>query len=87
MKDELKDGAPPGTIFACNDSGWMTVEIFSIWFDHCVHHIKPTAQDPASLILEGHGSHTKNLKVIEKARRTHVTLLCLPPTHRTNYSH
>ncbi|KAG5862716.1 hypothetical protein JTB14_035368 [Gonioctena quinquepunctata] len=57
----------------------MTVEIFLIWFDHFVHHIKPTAQDPTLLILDGHGSPTKNLKVIEKARRTHVTLLCLPP--------
>ncbi|KAG5872586.1 hypothetical protein JTB14_038191 [Gonioctena quinquepunctata] len=79
MEEELKDGAPPGTIVACNDSGWMTVEIFSIWFDHFVHHIKPTAQDSALLILDGHGSHINNSKVIKRVRRTHVTLLCLPP--------
>ncbi|KAG5880856.1 hypothetical protein JTB14_034265 [Gonioctena quinquepunctata] len=81
MEEELEDGAPPGTIFACNDSGWMTVDIFSIWFDYIVHHIEPTAQDPALLILDRQGSHTKNLRVIEKTRRTHVTLLCLPPSH------
>ncbi|MGL5029183.1 MAG: hypothetical protein ACRC6C_03670, partial [Wolbachia pipientis] len=34
MKHELKDGAPPGSVFACNDSGWMRLEVFSQWFDH-----------------------------------------------------
>lgn len=79
MKEELKDGAPPGSIFACNPSGWMTVEVFSLWFDHFLSHVKPTAEDPALLILDGHKSHTKNLYVIEQARKNHVTLLCLPP--------
>ncbi|KAG5875134.1 hypothetical protein JTB14_015460 [Gonioctena quinquepunctata] len=61
-----------------HDSGWMTVETFSIWFDHFVHHIEPTVQDPALLILDGHGSHTKNLKVIEKE---HMLLFCAYPPH------
>lgn len=79
MKQELTDGAPPGTIFACNKSGWMQLEIFSSWFDHFIDHSKPTASDPVLLILDGHMTHTKNLDVIEKARLNNVTILCLPP--------
>lgn len=84
MKEELKDGAPPGTAFRCNDSGWMNLDVFDDWFDHFISFIKPSAEDPALLILDGHLSHTKNLNVIEKARKNSVTMLCLPPhtTHR-----
>ncbi|KAJ8939550.1 hypothetical protein NQ314_011086 [Rhamnusium bicolor] len=84
IKEELKDGAPPGTVFVCNDSGWINLEVFAEWFDHFLSHVKPTEEDPAFLILDGHLSHTKNLNVIEKARNKFVTILCLPPhtTHR-----
>ena len=36
------------------------------------------------LILDGHYSHTSNMKVIEKAKENHISLVCLPPktTHR-----
>ncbi|KAJ8951919.1 hypothetical protein NQ314_007627 [Rhamnusium bicolor] len=83
MKEELKDGALPGTVFVCNDSGWMKLEAFAEWFDHFLSHVKPTAEDPALIILEGHLSHIKNLNVIEKARNKFVTILCLPPSYNT----
>lgn len=79
MKQELTDGAPSGTIFACNKSGWMQLDIFTSWFEHFINHTKPTTQDPVLLILDGHMTHTKNLTVIEKARQNNVTILCLPP--------
>lgn len=84
MKVELMDGAPPGAICVCNPSGWMKLDVFSQWFDHFLSHAKPTAEDPALLILDGHLSHTKNLDVVLKARDNHVTILCLPPhcTHK-----
>ncbi|CAH1954405.1 unnamed protein product [Acanthoscelides obtectus] len=82
MKEELKDGAPPGTAFYCNESGWMKLEVFSVWFDHSLAFVKPSQEDPA--LLDGHLSHTKNLSVIEKTRNNFVTILCLPPhtTHK-----
>ena len=84
MKIELMDGAPPGSIWACNTSGWMNTDVFTMWFDHFLHHVKPSEDDPAMLILDGHLSHTKNLNVVLKARENHVTLICLPPhcTHK-----
>ncbi|KAG8237724.1 hypothetical protein J437_LFUL017026 [Ladona fulva] len=79
MKAELTDGAPPGTIFACNSSGWMRLEVFETWFHHFIQHAKPSKEDPALLLMDGHLSHTKNLKVIEAARTHFVTIVCLPP--------
>ena len=84
MKIELLDGAPPGSAWACNSSGWMNLEVFTKWFDHFLSHTKPSAEDPVLLVLDGHLSHTKNLELILKARENHVTIVCLPPhcTHR-----
>ncbi|KAJ8895869.1 hypothetical protein PR048_001209, partial [Dryococelus australis] len=83
MKQELKDGVPPGSVFACNDSGCMRLE----WFDNFLAHVKPTEDDPALLILDGHLSHTKNLEVIVNTRENFLSILCLPPhcTHKLQH--
>ncbi|CAF4935193.1 unnamed protein product [Pieris macdunnoughi] len=84
MKMELMDGAPPGSAYACNTTGWMKLGVFEQWFDHFLTHVKPSKDDPAMLILDGHLSHTKNLNVVLKAREKHVLIICLPPhcTHK-----
>ncbi|KAK9681309.1 DDE superfamily endonuclease [Popillia japonica] len=84
MKAELMDGAPPGTIFGCNDSGWMKLDLFEQWFDHFLTFTKPTKEEPVLLILDGHLTHTKNLNVVIKAKENNVLILCLPPhtTHK-----
>ncbi|XP_066593618.1 uncharacterized protein [Prorops nasuta] len=84
MRAELMDGVPAGTIFACNESGWMKIDIFKEWFDHFVNLVKPSQDDPVLLIMDGHLSHTKNLDVILTAREKFVSLLVLPPhtTHK-----
>ncbi|XP_062554738.1 uncharacterized protein LOC134219866 [Armigeres subalbatus] len=79
MTDKLKLGAPPGTVFSCNPSGWMTAEGFNKWFEHFIRHTKPSAEDPVLLILDGHSSHTKNLEFIDRARECNVHVLSLPP--------
>jgi len=40
-------------------------------------------KDPVILVLDGHYSHTRNLKVITLARENHVDIICLPP-HSSN---
>ena len=42
MNAQLTDRAPPGTIFACNESGWMRTEVFKKWFAHFVSFVKPS---------------------------------------------
>ena len=84
MNDELMNGAPPGSGYACHKSGWMQTEIFVQWFRHFLKHTHPTAGDPVLLILDGHSTHTKSIALIEVARTNHVSIICLPAhtTHR-----
>ncbi|XP_062560612.1 uncharacterized protein LOC134224952 isoform X2 [Armigeres subalbatus] len=79
MHDSLKHGAPSGTKFACNPSGYMTAEMFDTFFDHFLEHAHALESDPILLLVDGHSSHTKNLAVTEKARKHNVTILSLPP--------
>lgn len=84
MKIELMNGAPPSSIYACHQSGWIQQEIFVQWLHHFIEFTKPTEEDPVILILDGHYSHTKNLEVVNVARAHHVVIICLPPhsTHK-----
>ena len=73
------DGAPAGSNVTCHPSGWIQTDIFTKWFDHFVHFIKPLADDPVLLIVDGHYSHTKNSAVVDKAREHSVAIVSLPP--------
>lgn len=45
---------------------------------------KPTSENKVLLILDGHSSHTKNIKAIDLARKNNVIILVVPPhcTHK-----
>lgn len=75
------DGAPPGSVWACHPSGWIQTHIFTMWFDHFIKHTHthPTADNPVLIVLDGHNTHTRNIELLEKARRSHVHIICLPP--------
>ena len=75
----LKEGAPPDSIVNCNQSGWMTQETFIYWMKYFISCVKPSKDKKVLLILDGHTSHTKNLKAIELTREHGVVLLSLPP--------
>lgn len=79
MKNELKDGAPPGTVFETHPSGWIQGDIFTKWFKHFISYVKPSETERVMLILDGHYSHTRNLDLILAARQSYVTIVCLPP--------
>jgi len=86
MNPQLQDGAPAGTLFKCQDNGWMTVELFSEWMAHFIQFAKPD-KDPNKkilLILDGHVSHTQNLTALQMAREAGIIMLSLPShtTHR-----
>ena len=83
-KAELLDGAPPSSIHGCHKSGWMTIDLFTQWFQHFLQATSPTAEKPVLLVLDGHSTHTKNIQVIDLARANNVHILCLPPhcTHK-----
>ncbi|XP_076814279.1 uncharacterized protein LOC143460585 [Clavelina lepadiformis] len=84
MKEELKDGAPPGSMFTCQKKGWMNNDIFLEWIKHFSQHAKPSQEERVLLILDGHKSHTHNIEALELASKSGVIMLSLPPhtSHR-----
>ena len=78
-KEDLTDHAPPGTINEVSDSGWIETELFMRYMKHFVDHVKPTQDNMALLILDGHKTHTKNLELIDYAKENQVVIISLPP--------
>lgn len=84
MSDNLMRNAPLGSVGKCHPSGWVQMNLFCDWFLHFIEHVKPSAESPVLLLLDGHYSHTRNIAIIELARQNHITIVCLPPhtTHK-----
>ena len=80
----LMNECPAGSWAECNPSGWMQAETFTNWFKRFLIFSQASKEYPVLLLLDGHTSHTRNLKVIDLARDNGVIILCLPPhcTHR-----
>jgi len=54
-------------------------EVYNEWLDHFLRHSQPThGTQTVLLILDGHSSHTKNLKLIWKATVRNVIIVSLP---------
>jgi hypothetical protein len=71
------DGTPAGSNLVCYPSGWTQAGVFTKWYDHFVHFVKPSADDLVLLVVDGH------LDVVDKAREHHVAIVSLP-THSTH---
>lgn len=84
MKPELMDEAPPGSIAGCSPNGWITVELFTIWFRHFVKNVGASKNNPCLLVMDGHTTHSRNIDVIDLAMEHGVTILVLPAhcTHK-----
>ncbi|GFR85471.1 tigger transposable element-derived protein 6 [Elysia marginata] len=85
IADALKTGGPPGRHFECQEKGWMDsdLNVFVSWIQHFIRHVKPGETNPILLILDGHVSHTSNLKAIQITKANNIVMLSLPP-HCTN---
>ena len=83
MVGSLMNGAPPGAIGTCTQSGWTDKDVFIVWFCHFLSVAKASVDNKHVIILDGHHSH-KSLEVINMARENGVTIITLPPhsTHR-----
>ena len=79
----LLKGAPPGTVGAASDNGWINIELFQKWLNHFISHIKPDKTSKFILIIDGHRSHI-TLSVVDMCKENNIELLCLPPhcTHK-----
>lgn len=66
------DGTPARSISACHPSGRIQTVIFTKWFDHFVHFVKPLIDYPVLLVVDDHYSHIRNLDALGKAREQNV---------------
>lgn len=83
MTPVLQKGGPPGSIYTCTKSGWMTEEAFCTWLHHFANNNHPSKEDPVLLILDNHSSHI-SLTIYEFCRENGIILLSIPPhtSHR-----
>lgn len=84
MNPAFEMGLPAGSFSVCHESGWITKELFIIWFKHFIEFVGASQDRKILLVLDGHASHTKNIELIDLARKHGVILLCFPPhcSHR-----
>ncbi|XP_045451633.1 uncharacterized protein LOC123660620 [Melitaea cinxia] len=84
MSDQLKEGAPAGSLVTVSESGHINRELFCQWLEHFASVVKPTKEDKVLLLLDGHTTHSKNLDALMFAREKGIVLLQLPghTTHR-----
>lgn len=62
MNDELKVGAPPGSLVEVSESGYITSSLFLKWLKSFIDVVKPTTEKKVILVLDGHTTHSKNLE-------------------------
>lgn len=84
LPDKLKTGFPHGTFVTVTKSGYMDKETFLLWMKHFQKH-RPNNEEPALLVLDGHGSHCKSSKTLEYAVKHKIEMVCLPP-HTTHWT-
>ncbi|KAJ2937617.1 hypothetical protein O0L34_g17873 [Tuta absoluta] len=84
MNEQLKEGAPAGSLVKVSESGYINRELFVEWLEHFISVVKPTKEDKVLLLLDGHTTYSKNLEALSLARDKGVILLQLPghTTHR-----
>ncbi len=78
VHEHYKIGAPAGSFFLGNASGWMTKETFLKYLEHFEKHARPSENHPVLLIMDNHASHT-TLESVNYCREHHIVMLGIPP--------
>lgn len=86
MNDELKVGAPPGSLVEVSESEYITSSLFLKWLKSFINVVKPTTEKKVILVLDGHTTHSKNLEAIDLAREHGVIILQLLETPHIEFN-
>ena len=78
FKDRMLHGAPPGTVGAAHQSGWMTAENFVLYMKHFIKYNKCSHEHTVLLILNNHDTHL-SIECIDLAKEHGVVMLTLSP--------
>ncbi|CAH2091298.1 unnamed protein product [Euphydryas editha] len=81
-KPEFTEGLPPGSdVYMNQKSSYINSDLFYKWFTE--HFLPKKGTGKALLLLDGHGSHSNSIGLLEAAAANDVILLCLP-SHTTH---
>jgi hypothetical protein len=83
LRQEFRDGMPPGTAVSMSKSGYVTVEIFHDFIKHFVSH-KPQGNKPSILLHDGHSGHESDPDTLQYALDNNVIMISIPP-HTSHY--
>ena len=72
----VQEGAPAGTLFAGQKSGWIEKDLFLRWFKELFLKCIPP-EHPVLLLVDGHKAHV-TAELIETATANKVLVFCLP---------
>ncbi|KAH1028787.1 hypothetical protein HUJ05_002118 [Dendroctonus ponderosae] len=73
FKEELLIGAPPGSIVTISDTGHINSELFVRWLNYFIETVKPSPEATVLLLLDGHSTHSKNLRALRIARENGIS--------------
>jgi len=82
IRSEWCAGSPPNTVIKCSDNGWITTDLLVCWAEN---FLKIIPDDGATrvLILDGHVTHSYNIKFLEMMKDRHIEVICFP-AHTTH---
>lgn len=72
----VQEGAPAGTLFTAQKSGWIDKDLYHKWFTELFLKEIP-AERPVLLLVDGHKAHVTQ-EVILTAAQNQVLVFCLP---------
>ena len=72
----VQEGAPAGTLFMAQKSGWIEKDLYLKWFKEVFLRSVP-AERPILLLVDGHKAHV-TMDVIEEAVANKILIFCLP---------
>ena len=83
IKAEWCVGSPPNTLVKGSDNGWITTELLTMWAENFLSSIPDDGLNRI-LILDGHITHTYNLKFLEMMKTRNFAVMCFP-AHTTHW--
>jgi hypothetical protein len=63
LRQEFRDGMPPGTAASMSKSGYIVVEIFHHFIKYLVSH-KPQENKPNIFLPDGHSARTEAIPIL-----------------------
>ncbi|XP_072401595.1 uncharacterized protein [Diabrotica undecimpunctata] len=79
FQEQLSLDAPPDSNITISDTEYISSNLFVTWLNHFVETVKSSPEATVLFLLDGHSTHSKNLKDLHIARSPSHTTHRLQP--------